>query len=321
MYKSKNDKVNELISIIEEKSGVPVDNEALIQYLERFCSDDTLDACIYKVLSAKWGVDGVEWLHAHGLLSCTPTLADGSLVYGFQKYLHWFRGYYYQVSNTSDGVGSRAHSYTRLDWALKGVQSPEAAHQVLTAAMLITAFHYRKQTETLLSTVDGVRTLEAMINDDLRTHYGYTESYTLQNLLKYVKVSRSEYLDTYVDGPGTLVVQLGVKSDCSARGMLVLSRETVVVVTKEGEDYVTHELTVPEWVYAVDGGDGCHMAENLAHVMMLFVEFLLCYSGMRLGIGGVYNTIDRKGLVRANCITLAFDVQDVFKIVEDFYVE
>lgn len=329
MYKSENDKVNELVKVFIEKGLFSVQDDGEhdvcaddMYYFEHVCTPENLDACIHEAKELKDATSAWKWLRDSGLLNCSPVLVGDSLVYGFQKYMHWFRGYYYQVSYTKDGDGSREHSYSRLDLAIKGVTIPEAIHQLLAAALLVTALRYRKQTQKLLDTEDGVKLLEDVLNSDLNEHYPrcHGKSYGLRNLLQYVKVSRAKYFDTYVDDEDTKVVQLGAKSANPARSVMVLSKEKIIVVTKEGSNYVTHELSVPEWVYSLDE-DGFPMIENHVPVMELLTEFLLSYSGVRLGITGVYNVVDRKGSVKADCVTQATSAQDVFDIIEEFYSE
>lgn len=81
-----------------------------------------------------------------------------------------------------------------------------------------------------------------------------------------------------------------------------------------------HTLTVPEWVWSGEDDDCLYFEDKHPnHIMELLVEFMLAYSGIRLGILGIFSMVDRKSAVKVNCPCIASNVEDVYDIVSNFY--
>lgn len=323
MYKYENKKVEELVKAFSDK-GMYSEYESDDSYVcandmvffDKLCSSEVLDTCINIVRTAESDDDAWDELISSGMCNCTPKLVGNSLVFGFKKYMHWFCGYYYQISYTYSGFGSREHTYFRLDRALTGVGNKLAVEQLLTAAALATALRYYKQTMKMLSSEEGVKEFEGLMRGDIATHHKYIDpsDYSVSCLLDLVTVETSKHLVDEPVGEGTKVVQLGTK------GALYLSKERVRVTTQERGLYVMRTLTVPEWVWSEEDDDClCLEDKHPSHIMKLLVEFMLAYSGIRLGLWEIFSMVDRKSAVRVNCPCIASDVNDVYDILSNFY--
>jgi hypothetical protein len=321
MYENK--KVEELVKAFSDKgmySAYESDDSYVcaddMVFFDKVCSAEVLDTCINIVRTAESAEDAWDKLSSSGMLNCTPKLVNNRLVFGFQKYMHWFRGCYYQTSYTYNGIGSREHTYFRLDYALTGVGNKLAVEQLLTAAALATALRYYKQTMKMLSSEEGVKEFEGLVRSDIAKHHKYIDpsDYSVSCLLDLVTVETSKHLVDEPAGEGTKVVQLNTK------GALYLSKERVRVTTQESGLYVMHTLTVPEWVWSGEDDDCLYFEDKHPnHIMELLVEFMLAYSGIRLGILGIFSMVDRKSAVKVNCPCIASNVEDVYDIVSNFY--
>ena len=54
-------------------------------------------------------------------------------------------------------------------------------------------------------------------------------------------------------------------------------------------------------------------------VMELFVEFMLAYSGVRLGVTGIFSMVDKSSVVKVNSPCVAHNIVDVYDVVSDYY--
>lgn len=324
MYKNMSKKLEELVEEFKRK-GMYSEYESRdtfvcdddLVYFDRACSDEVLDGCIAIVREAADAKDAWVKLTDSGLLNCKPVLVNNSIVFGYQKYMHWFREYYYQTSYTIHGRGSREHTYFRMDYALCGLHKDEQVCQVLTAAALATALRYYKQTTKMLSTEDGVGVLNGLLWHDLRKHYKWVkdESCGIHTLLDLIAVETSKYLIDEPVGDNTKVVQL------DGKGALYLSKSNIRVVTQERGLYVMRTLTVPAWVWEEDDDDDFLYWEDKCpnRVMELFVEFMLAYSGVRLGVTGIFSMVDKNSVVKVNSPCVAHNIEDVYDVVSDYY--
>ena len=242
---------------------------------------------------------------------------NNSIVFGYQKYMHWFREYYYQTSYTINGRGSREHTYFRMDYALCGLHKGEQVCQILTAAALATALRYYKQTTKMLATKEGVDALNGLIRHDLREHYKWVEDEicNIHSLLGFITVMTSKYPIDEPVGDNTKIVQL------DGKGVLYLSKSHIRVVTRERGVYVLRTLNVPEWVWSEDDDDDffCWEDKRPNSIMKLFVEFMIAYAGVRLGMTGIFSLVDKNSTVRVNSPCVAHNIEDVYDVVSDYY--
>lgn len=324
MYKNMSKKVEELVEELKRK-GMYSEYESMdtfvcdddLVYFDRACSDDVLDRCIAIVRDAADAKDAWARLTDSGLLNCEPVLVNNSIVFGYQKYMHWFREYYYQTSYTINGRGSREHTYFRMDYALCGLHKHEQVCQVLTAAALATALRYYKQTTKMLATKEGIDALNGLIRHDLHEHYKWAEceSCSIHNLLGFITVMTSKYPIDEPVGDNTKVIQL------DGKGALYLSKSVIRVVTRERGLYVLRTLTVPKWVWEEDEDDDflCWEDKRPNSIMKLFVEFMIAYAGVRLGVTGIFSMVDKNSVVKVNSPCVAHNIEDVYDVVSDYY--
>ena len=115
-------------------------------------------------------------------------------------------------------------------------------------------------------------------------------------------------------GDNTKVVQL------DGKGALYLSKSVIRVVTRERGFYVLRTLTVPKWVWEEDDDDFvCWEDKRPNSIVKLFVEFMIAYAGVRLGMTGIFSLVDKNSAVRVNSPCVAHNITDVYDVVSDYY--
>ena len=214
-----------------------------------------------------------------GFLSCTPQLtADGmSIVYGAEKYLHWFRGYYYQISSTPDGCGAEVTPAARMDHLIAATRAlgyayrDEAKAFVVALSMLTTAYCYYDKT------VDALNSDSVIFDKLLSIHDS-----RLYAVMHYTHVFSSVY--KYFTPDGTLLIR-----DQNGMGYATIYRDTVSMhlqICEGVRAYTDFVLVYPDWLVDID-------VEALPMFYRAFAEYLLHVAGIRASYVVMY-PIDTK---------------------------
>lgn len=214
-----------------------------------------------------------------GFLSCVPQLTkDGmSIVYGAEKYLHWFRGYYYQISSTPDGCGAEVTPAARMDHLIAATRTLESAYRdeakafVVALSMLTTAYCYYDKT------VDALN-----CNGDAFDKLLYIHDSRVSAVMCYTHVFGSVY--KYFTPDGTLLIR-----DQNGTGYATIFRDSVSMHLQIREDlrvFTDFVLVYPDWLGDID-------TEALPMFYRAFAEYLLHAAGIRANYVVMY-PIDSK---------------------------
>lgn len=292
-----------------------LDEEQLTKILE-FMQNDT---------QCKYTGDLFREVKSAGLLKCKPTVVYSSdskkpsLCIAYNKYLHDFRGYYFQVSGTRDGIGSWATSCFRLDrlcklihdWVEDDDEAGLLTNHVVTLAALTTLFDYYECTHKMLK--ESREVLERFLNETVATCYRSAAGKTEQPLalfLDTIRCSKSNEPPT-ID-PGDLNVLLKDGDVCY--GFLVCNEKSLAFTSFNGEQYETVTLNPPT------------LPEDLSHKKNVFaaayVEFLLKYSGVRVNYTAMYpvnSNLKKFKPFRMNVPNVAEKFDTVHDLVTEYY--
>lgn len=265
-----------------------------------------------------------------GLLKCKPTVVyDGhslcktpSLCIAYNRYLHDFRGYYFQISGTRDGVGSHAMSCFRMDKLLRITRDNVEdkckcgllTNFIVAMSALTTLLDYFEYTQKLLN--DSREVMEKFINETVKAKYRYAAGMTEQPLailLDSTRIQKSSELPTVE--PDNLNIALYDKHDNSYYGLLECCENLIKFTKFNGKQYSTTVLTIPETL-----NEDLQPYKDV--FMCAFVEYVLKFSGVRAN----YMTMHPSGAqqsdfaqFRINVPHVADDFGTIVDLVQEHY--
>lgn len=295
----------------EDKDGYFEDFE--FDYLQHVIPPDKLDEVIFEIACAISSGDNTRVSKALNITN-PPVSYKGNLVFGMNKYLHWFRGYYYQVSHTPDGHYTVQSPYFWMDKLLHLVYSnarwtdsvyPAVEEFVLIISALSTGFNYYDSMKRMISIPDGVAAFDEFLTENRKKYSRNPYHFNTQKVLDLFEEHYCEHI------PADILVQnaVAIRHANSGNNFGILSvtdTDVVTVIRTHGKFKVT-KFKLPDWytdasgVYDEEFGENPY--KNTAKAMEAFVQFVLYYSGLRTHYGGMYplgGDIDRKYSIHAN---------------------
>lgn len=226
-----------------------------------------------------------------GLLQIEPTVINAgvpSLVIGWGKYLHLFRGYYFHISSTQYGVSEIYAGADRLDFARRSLyylcsdeeRIGESADKFVTVACLIPVLlHFDSGKQLLNSGKD-------LLNDFILFTGGLDklEDTKLDDFMRNVSHSKSNTKPAFpadFDGYSSDSVAIRLLSDDIGYGLLVIGKETIsVTVYTKSDNYETFKLKIPEWLFMKDDDDEYYVSSHELF-MRIMVRALMTLAGFR----------------------------------------
>ena len=221
-----------------------------------------------------------------GYLKVKPCLVPGdvpSIILGIDKWLHWFRGYYFQISDTSDGVGEVYHGVDRLDHTLDYLEDlkyidsyNQAARDVFTACLIPVLCHYD-------CGIDILRSNRELVNDFLEQSCGrsYVKSASLDDFDRLysetVYESKPE-IDDVLSDETYQAIQLICDGKCY--GVLVLSSSEFVLIKSSSGSYKVAKFRLPDW-FSLTDEEPAYYVERREFIAYIFVRALVCRNEWR----------------------------------------
>lgn len=229
-----------------------------------------------------------------GLLSVQPTLIEGkrdiipSLILSWGNYLHWFRGYHFQISNTEDGIGEVYSGADRLDHALHTLRHldyvddntfEQAKRCVFTASMIPVLLHFSNGYQLLENNPELINSFL-----DLSGSAARLGSVSLDDFMKYVTVNEYRRKPSFPgDIVGTNDYDKAVMITCHnyGYGLLTFGKDNITFTTciKNGS-YRTLQLKMPEWL-SLKYEDGDFIITNPKQIVRIMVRALMTLAGFR----------------------------------------
>lgn len=272
MYKTDRECVEELVSALEAK-GV-LESSAMsysdIEFFERTKSDEEIARCMDIVRNSSNAVDAMRMLSGAGMLNCKSVMVEGSMIFGFKRYLVADAAASGGCAVVDDFESGKriGHSSASLSSALDG-KNAGAAYVVLLADAL-----------TAMLDADYVRALRVLRDDEstqvlnkfvrmrmieLKPQYRHYCECHPKELLNNIDVMNEERAFAWLGGC--------IPADMTQGVILYMSEEYVAV--KSGQ--LVRMLRVPECVF---------MNGMNTHTLQLLAELMLAYSGVSVSYLG-----------------------------------
>lgn len=270
--------VTKLVEKLKE-FGISDELATRVEFMEKYKSDR--DIAKATALVTKGAIATAEVWRGAGLLNLEAVTFDEestSLVFGFAKYMHWFRGYYFQVSGTPNGRGSVITPGCRMDYIMNAIADfpedlrIEASAFVLAMSALTTAYVYFKP--TTVAVVSESEELDRFLKAS-GEHTWCRDNVCIDSVMRYVTTSQSLEMFDVDTGAAVLVTE-------DNHGYAVLSYADNALhlqVKRRGEDlprYHEYVLTFPAWMNMMDPKDeDFALLNDWSCLVQAFVEFLL----------------------------------------------
>lgn len=254
-----------------------------------------------------------------GLFSVTPAIIRKSendipsLMLGINHYLHWFRGYHFQISNTHDGQYEHYAGADRLDNAravVRYVSDAEAAEKFVTVGCLIPVLCHFDQGRKLL------KQNTELVNEFINTTYNrvYHDSCDTDSFMKYIMVEERSKLNFPDDFPEYTYTAVRLMEDDVSYGLLLLYKDHVTLLTRCKSDvYRVSTLSLPEWFDDFRDDDFYGDVQDGAIVCKIAIRALLALSGFRADYMCMYAIGTRRG----DMLPLDYYTVDTAKSWED----
>lgn len=291
-------------------------------FLLHLVSEEKLDKMLEDIQVAIAAND-MKKVHEAMERNITPVLHNGNLVYGIHKYLHWFRGYYYQMSCTPDGQYTVNSPYFWMTEPMKTaycvVNSCEGYEGVeefiLSLSAMTTALYVYEKTKNLLSTPEGVAEFDKFLASNYPTHCGHTLKYDTQKVLSCFKEYDCAHIPSEVLVHNAIL--LGNRVTNNTKALLSYSDTMITLVLKTTNGFKVVEFSMPDWytdsknIYAAEVGE--NPFKESPDTLASLIQFVLLYGGIRVSSNGFFHTrkdVDRKHTIQAN-LRVAWDASQL----------
>lgn len=224
-----------------------------------------------------------------GLLKVQPTLITQgsvpSLLLQWGSYMHWFRGYYFQISDTHDGTGEQYAGADRLDRAMLNIHDlvrtdnamfRDAEREIFVACAIPVLLHYSVG-YTLLKENKG------LVNSflDLSATSALKSVTSFDDFAKHLLVCTSVNKPVYPADFDHNVIALRLMTEGKSYGLLTLGKVCITCTAHYGNNnYKTFRFKLPEWLFLKDG-DGENAVDSPKWIVAIFVRALLALAGFR----------------------------------------
>lgn len=190
---------------------------------------------------------------SNGLLKVEPVIVDTgvpSIMLGINKYVHWFRGYYFQISSTMSGTGEVYAGADRLDIALHSVRiirDWSCAERFITVACFIPVISYTDTGRKLLENNRG------LVNKFLYMTGVYSKvvDAELNDFMDYISVVKYNMKPDRFDGlnDSESILEVRIMFEGFSYGLLQICNDRIRLLKSSGEnEYSITTLTLPEWL-------------------------------------------------------------------------
>ena len=298
-------------------------------YLLHVASEEELDGVIEFV---KRGLE----LHNMGMIDDAleinnfPVLYKGNLVFGMQKYLHWFRGYYYQMSYTPDGIGTVQSPYFWMRDTLQIVHNTvryckeyEGVEEfVLSMSALSTALNYYSKMRKMLSTAEGVKEFDQFLAENYARHFPYHTNFDTPKVLDCFSEEVCPVIPSDILVSNAVLLGHGM-TGAKTVAILAVTDDSIKVVVKLNRGYRVATFALPDWytdshnVYEAEFGENPYKAS--AYPIESLVQFVLMYCGVRISCNGFFHM--RKDVDRKNSITVNLPIILDVSGLDDFFLK
>lgn len=235
-------------------------NVEMLKSIREGVADDNVSAMIEKLRINKYSsaADALEDFRKSGLLKVEPVVLDDdvpSLMLGVDKYLHWFRGYYFQISYTHIGNGAVYSGADRMDFALrqvKYIKDSEAAKRFILVACLIPVLSYVDKGRKLLN--NNTELLDKFLE---KTSYcSRVSGATISDFMDCISSEEFVYQPDRYEG---LVTDASIREEMRimdgdfSYGLIQFCDDRIRLITRTADSkYLITTLTLPEWLTASD---------------------------------------------------------------------
>lgn len=277
--------------------------EDLLNMIKLGCSEDHVRDMIH-LLDTSDTVDSAgfyNYCKRHGLLKIEPKIISTpgeipSLMLDIDRYLHWFRGYHFQISDTHQGIGEVYSGTYRLDRALDSIKYlPEdsiedAKRDVFTASFIPILFYddvgYKLGSKTEI--------LDKFL--ELSGKLSRVEKPSMTNFMSkliYEKFPfKPELIPQSHDGKQNMHIRISCNGICYA--LLRLSGSAVCLVTASGTIHTCTTLCLPEWLFMKDEFGDNYVAEP-EKIICLLVNALFAVCRFHADYMALYPTGGERG--------------------------
>lgn len=253
-----------------------------------------------------------------------------SLMLSWGNYLHWFRGYHFQISGTHSGHGTVYSGADRLDHALNSISNLRddyadnnyfAAGNFVFVACFLPVLCYLEQGRKLLESHDNV-----ILNDFLRESGKLSRLHDvcLDDFMGYVSIKEYSTQPAYpgeIYGAGDNGFAIRILDDSLGYGLLTIDRHDITFTTHPKEYlYRTRRVYLPDWFAnrILDEDD----YPDVTHHNILYsiiIRALLSISGFRADYMCMYPIGTRRGDIKRldyNLPDTASDWMDIEKYID-----
>ena len=302
MYKIKKERVNVLKEMLEAKNMYDASTsafkltETFIKFVDHFVSYSVIEEMLSEAnkYTGNNGDDAANYykaLEKLGYLNVVPVIANKnaeipSLVLSDDKFLHWFRGYYFQMSYTDYGDGEYNSSCFRMDYLLRICREselpgrPAAFTFVMSAVTTLLCLYSRMK--YWLNTDLGKDTFNEFLALSSRNECQVFNDVCLDDLMKYVDTEQFDIAPTLTPDNKACVL---LNHDIPYAA--VVSEENCIKVIKystENEKCTVFTVRYPGWMTVSDE----FFKEDRNEFKKALLEFILTYSGIRTNYIAMY---------------------------------
>lgn len=249
----------------------------------------------------------------------TPVIVDNSICFGPRKYLHWFRGYNFQVSQNPDATWYKVKPCNRIDYLLRDVGSYQGEDVykytsfVIASSILASAYRFYKQTCRILESNDDQNLFDVLLKH-VETKYdsSIVKDLTVNCLKQYmsVDVCARPCLEVDCNAENILLIDDLNDTHIAVLSIYPESSKRVVVTTKcDNKLYYRHTILLPEFID--------HFNVNL---LILMCELCLGYAGVYIASEGFYKNIHKNREVKHIINRCAYTFSDIVDLIEDICV-
>lgn len=246
---------------------------------------------------------------AAGLLHVEPIIMEDkkgkvpSLMLGWKKYLHWFRGYHFQISGTHSGIGSFYSGADRLDFALNATRNvrygmDDAAGKFIFVGCLIPVLCYLEQGTRLLNAPNSI-----LLNEFVKMsgELDNLDNTCMDDFMKYVSVKEYSTQPSYpaevygaIDGD----IAVRILDESLGYGLLTIGRNTITFTAHPKDiQFRTRKIAIPDWFFGTDE-DGCSNVYNHKIIYNIMIRALMTMSGFRADYMCMYPIGTKRGDIK-----------------------
>ena len=306
MYTIKKERVKKLQEILESKNMFDGESDedpfsvrafkitnTFLRFVDKFVSDEVIENMIAEAQSGNYeeAASYYKALEKKGYLNIVPAICGKSdevpsLIISDDKYLHWFRGYYFQISYTEYGDGEYNTSCFRMDYLLRCCRSSglsgRSAQFVFVMSALTTLLCLYGRMNCWLKTESGKQTFNEFLSLSSRNECQVGKDVCLDDLMKYVDIDKFETAPSITPDDKACVL---LNHDVPYAA--VVSEENCIKVIKysgEEEKWLVFTVRYPGWMAVTDD----FFDEDRNVFKKAILEFILTYSGIRTNYIAMY---------------------------------